>query len=418
MNNLPNLNELARVSARVGIMSFGGPAAQIALMHKEFVADRSWISENNFLRALSFCMLLPGPEAMQLATYIGWRVHGIRGGIIAGTLFVFPGACVIFLLAGLYVAYGSVPLVQSAFLGIKATVVVIVAQALLRLSQKTLTNFLTWTLAALSFTALFLFSVPFPLVVLTAGCIGAIFAINTTAEDPTMPKATSAVRIALIGGALWFAPLLVVSLFEVSFLTQIGTFFATLAVVSFGGAYAVLAYMTQEVVTGFGWIATNQMIDALGLAETTPGPLILVTQFVAFLAGFAESGWTTAALAAGLALWMTFVPCFIWIFLGAPYLDWISSRPRLSGALTGIGAAVVGIILNVGLWFAFHVVFDQTRSIGLGPVFGLVPDVSSVNVTASAFLVISSLLLLHFDVSVPKSLALMALLGASIGLIP
>ncbi len=417
MNDLPNLNELTRVSARVGILSFGGPAAQIALMHKEFVADRSWISEKDFLRALSFCMLLPGPEAMQLATYIGWRLHGIRGGTVAGTLFVLPGACVILLLAGLYVTYGSVPLVQSAFLGIKATVVVIVAQALLRLSQKTLTSSLSWALATLSFTALFLFSVPFPLVVITAGCIGAIFARDTTSDLAAKPT-TSAVRITLIGGALWLAPLLIVSLLQISILVQIGTFFATLAVVSFGGAYAVLAYMTQEVVTGFGWIATDQMIDALGLAETTPGPLILVTQFVAFLAGFAESGWTTAALAAGMALWMTFVPCFVWIFLGAPYLEWISSRQRLSGALTGISAAVVGVILNVGLWFAFHVVFDQRLSIALGPISAVIPDIGSVNTTASSFLVISSLLLLRFGVSVPKSLALMALLGASIGLIP
>ena len=418
MTHVPNLNELTRVSARVGFLSFGGPAAQISLMHKEFVADRSWISEKEFLRALSFCMLLPGPEAMQLATYIGWRLHSIRGGIIAGSLFVLPGACVIFLLAGLYVAYGSVPLVQSAFLGVKATVVVILAQALLRLSQKTLTNSFSWILAGLSFAALFLFAVPFPLIVVTAGCIGALLAKEKTAETVARPKTTSALRIASIGGALWFAPLLLVVLLQIPFLVQIGSFFATLAVVSFGGAYAVLAYMTQEVVSGYGWIATDQMIDALGLAETTPGPLILVTQFVAFLAGFTESGWSSAVLAAGLALWMTFVPCFIWIFLGAPYLEWTASRPRFSGALTGISAAVVGVILNVGLWFAIHVVCDQTLTLAIGPVSALVPDISSIDMAAVTLIGISALLILRFDISVPKSLAIMAMLGASFGLIP
>ncbi|MEL7522776.1 MAG: chromate efflux transporter, partial [Cyanobacteria bacterium J06553_1] len=281
----PSWTEMTRVFGRIGVLSFGGPAAQIALMHDNLVERHKWLTEQQYLRALSLCMLLPGPEAMQLATYAGWRLRGTVGGLLAGLLFVVPGALVILALALGYVWYGDVPLVRAAFLGIKAAVIVIVLQALLRLAKKALTGPAAWALAGAAFVSLFALGLPFPLIVLAAGAYGYVTA--RPSDAPVMPETapTGTARTVAIWAALWAAPLIACWIFAQEFLLQIGLFFSKLAVVTFGGAYAVLAYMTQEVVQNYGWIDTGQMIDALGLAETTPGPLILVTEFVALLAG-------------------------------------------------------------------------------------------------------------------------------------
>ena len=417
MTQTVSLPELTRVSTRIGLLSFGGPAAQIALMHKELVEDRAWLTEDEFLRALSFCMLLPGPEAMQLATYAGWRIHGIKGGLIAGGLFVIPGACVIFLLAALYAVLGAVPLVQALFLGIKATVIVIVLQALWKLAGKALTRPLAWVFAGISFVAIFALALPFPVIVLGAGVMGAVLLVGPALPPVPLPDHGPGLRVAALGLGLWFMPLAVLWAADQTFLLQVGSFFATLAVVTFGGAYAVLAYMTQEVVTGYGWLTTPQMIDALGLAETTPGPLILVTQFVGFLAGLAAQGWGMAFAAATLTLWMTFVPCFIWIFLGAPYLDWIASRPRLTGALAGIIAAVVGVILNLALWFGLHVAFGALTTLKFGPFRIIQPQIESLNVSAVLLTAVAAFLQLRLKLSLPLTLAIMAGAGAAVGML-
>lgn len=372
-------SELTRVFGRIGLLSFGGPAAQIALMHKELVEDRDWLTEDQFLRALSFCMLLPGPEAMQLATYAGWRQRGIPGGLIGGGLFVLPGAIVIMLLALLYGTYGNLPLVQAAFLGVKAAVVIIVIEALLKVAKRALTNVTTRWIAVGAFLALFFFGVPFPAVIAAAAVIGALTMTDTRKARVT-PESfpwRRSLLIVLIGCVIWASPFAMIQGAN-PILMQIGAFFAWLAVVTFGGAYAVLAYMTQTVVADFGWLTTPQMMDALGLAETTPGPLILVTQFVGMMAGL-QAGGTGLALAAGaLTLWVTFVPCFIWIFAGAPLIDWLEQQPRLRAALAGITAAVVGVIANLSLWFALHVFFAEVAQVwGIAlPVFGTIQPIA------------------------------------------
>lgn len=356
------LSELTRVFGRIGVLSFGGPAAQIALMHKELVEDRPWLTEPQFLRALSFCMLLPGPEAMQLATYSGWRLRGVTGGLIAGLLFVVPGALVIAALALAYATYGQLPFAAALFVGIKACVVVIVVQALTKVAGKALKGPVHYALAVASFAALFLANAPFPLVIALAALIGT-FALKAApsndANAPTISHADTTKTVAF-WLAIWVAPMPLLVLFAPDILLDIAWFFSTLAVVTFGGAYAVLAYMTQTVVGDFGWLATPQMVDALGLAETTPGPLILVTQFVGMLAAHAQGGIGLALLAGLVTLWMTFAPCFLWIFAGAPYIDRLAHMPRLSGALSAITAAVVGVIANLGLWFAGAVFFDSS----------------------------------------------------------
>ncbi|WP_458790608.1 chromate efflux transporter [Yoonia sp. MH D7] len=368
---------LIRVFGRIGLLSFGGPAAQIALMHRELVETRAWLTEAQFLRALSFCMLLPGPEAMQLATYAGWKQRGILGGLISGGLFVLPGAIVMMILALGYGVYGSLDWMQAVFLGVKATVVVIVIEALLKVSKRALTSTRHAIIAALAFVALFFFNVPFPIVIIIAGLISA-FGTQAAAQTPTakLPWANS-LRIVLTGALLWAAPIILLFVTSQDFLLQISLFFSKLAVVTFGGAYAVLAYMTQEVVVNFGWVSTDQMMDGLGLAETTPGPLILATQFIAMIAGFTQGGIGIALAAGALTLWVTFVPCFIWIFAGAPLIDWLEGRPKISGALAGITAAVVGVIGNLTLWFALHVFFANISSVTLGPLNTIVPDLHS-----------------------------------------
>jgi chromate transporter len=410
-----SFSEFFRAFARIGLLSFGGPAAQIALMHRELVDERKWLTEAEFLRALSFCMMLPGPEAMQLATYAGWKLRGVVGGIIAGLLFVLPGAAVIAALALLYLSFGDQPLVRAAFVGVKAAVIAIVLEALLRISKRALKGRLHTVLAAAAFVALAMFHLPFPLVIVIAGLIGALAAPQTDAAALPAPAPGRALRVAAIAGALWAAPLLAAKATGATFLTEIGVFFSKLAVVTFGGAYAVLAYMAQDVVTGRGWLTPLQMVDALGLAETTPGPLILVTQFVAMLAGDAQGGIPLALLAGAMTLWVTFVPCFLWIFAGAPYIDWLAGKPRLSAALSGITAAVVGVILNLSLWFALHVGFRSVGEATLGPIHLPLPDPASADRLAILLAVLASYLLLLRHWGLGKVLALSAALGLVLG---
>ncbi len=410
----PTKSEMFAVFGRIGLLSFGGPAAQIALMHDMLVARHKWLNEQEYLRALSLCMLLPGPEAMQLATYAGWRLRGVVGGVLAGLLFVIPGALVILGLAFVYIQLGTVPVVQGVFLGIKAAVIVIVLQALLRLMRKALDTRSSWLLALAAFVALFVFGVPFPVIVICAGLLGFKFAESTTHSVTVAPVEAHTGRTIAIWGTLWATPLFVLWITGQDFLLQIGVFFSKLAVVTFGGAYAVLAYMTQQVVQDYGWVTTGQMIDALGLAETTPGPLILVTEFIALLAGFAEGGIWMALCAGVIALWVTFTPCFLWIFAAGPYLEHIAARPRLSAALQSITAAIVGVILNLSVWFALHVLFakvDDARLLALPA-----PDLSSLNPTALALTALAIVLMLGLKMSLLTALALLAGLGGVLSL--
>ncbi|MEL6466324.1 MAG: chromate efflux transporter [Pseudomonadota bacterium] len=408
-------SQMTRVFGRIGVLSFGGPAAQIALMHDALVTREKWLTQDEYLRALSLCMLLPGPEAMQLATYAGWRLRGVLGGLLAGLLFVVPGALVILALALAYVRFGDLPVVQTAFLGVKAAVIVVVLQALLRLGRSALTGRMAWVLAGVAFLALFVLGLPFPLVVIGAGVFGALRCADDGAPTTPAIANTSTLKPVLTLGVLWVAPLAALWLTSQAFLLEIGLFFSKLAVVTFGGAYAVLAYMTQEVVQDHGWITTGQMIDALGLAETTPGPLILVTEFVALVAGYAQGGVGLALAAGALALWVTFVPCFLWIFAAGPHLDQIAARPRLSAALQAITAAVVGVILNLSVWFALHVIFN---SVDTGPLLALpVPDVTSLNIWALVLTGCSALLILRWRVGLLLTLGIMASTGCVLSLL-
>ncbi len=409
--------DLVGVFGRIGLLSFGGPAAQIALMHRELVERRRWMNEPDFLRALSFCMLLPGPEAMQLATYAGWQKAGVRGGLIGGGLFVLPGAVVIVCLALLYGHFAALPVVIALFLGVKATVVIIVIEAILRVARRALQKPTHWVIAALAFLALFAFQLPFPLVIAIAALWGAMITRATATELATRLPLAHLPRVLGIGGALWAAPLVLAYATGQSFLTDLGLFFSKLAVVTFGGAYAVLAYMTQTVVQDYGWLTTAQMMDALGLAETTPGPLILVTQFVGMVAGLAQGGIGTALVAGALVLWVTFVPCFIWIFAGAPMIGWIATRPRLTGALAAVTAAVVGVIANLSLWFAAHVFFGQVGQIDFGPLHLIRPVLGTLNLTAVTLAIIAGWLLLRRHWGLGPVLGLSALVSLGLWLV-
>lgn len=410
----PSFPEMIRVFGRIGLLSFGGPAAQIALMHRELVEDRPWLDEDTYLRALSLCMLLPGPEAMQLATYAGWRLRGVSGGLLAGALFVLPGAAVIAALVGLYAAYGALPLVQAAFLGVKAAVIVIVVQALIKLMRKALTGTSAWILAVLSFVAIFAFNLPFPAIIALAAIAGAVLIdMPTATTSGTQSKTTGAnpLRTLAVWLLLWLGPLVTLSVTGPKLLAELGWFFAWLAVVTFGGAYAVLAYMTQTVVETHGWISTAQMIDALGLAETTPGPLILVTQFVAMLTGQIQGGASLALAAGAVALWATFIPCFLWIFLAAPWLEQIAARPRLGAAMKGISAAVVGVILNLSVWFALHVLFGAVTPLTDGMVRLPVPALDTLDLSALALTVTAAGLMGWRKLGMIPALATLALCG-------
>ena len=417
----PSLAVATRVWWKIGILSFGGPAAQIALMHKEVVETRNWLSERQFLNALSFCMLLPGPEAMQLATYAGWRLHGTLGGLIAGLLFVIPGAVVIMMLAAIYSVYANVPLVEALFYGIKAAVLVIVVEALLRVGKKALSRKLHWLIAALAFTGIFFLSIPYPLIVLMAGVFGLLIgASQEEAHDVDMGHVSAGKTLRTIGSwlAIWLLPLFALgALGAPELLLDVGKFFSTLATVTFGGAYAVLAYMAQDVVVQFGWLTAGEMVDALGLAETTPGPLILVTQFVGFLAGFKEGGLLLGLTAALVALWVTFAPCFLWIFAGAPYIEWISSQTRLKGALQAITAAVVGVILNLSIWFALHVLFTTVNRVQHGPITLWSPELATIDWLALVLFLLSSILAVRLHWGIIKILLVASVFGAGLRLI-
>jgi chromate transporter len=353
---------------------------------------------------------------MQLATYAGWRLRGVPGGLIAGGLFVAPGAVVIGLLAAGYIAFGEVPLVQAVFAGVQAAVVAIVLQALLRLGPKALRGPADWAVAALAFAAIFLLGLPFPAILAAAALWGAWAARDAPAGPAPPPSARPRTWATVaLWGALWAAPLLPLWLTGTAFLTDLALFFGWLALVTFGGAYAVLAYMTQAVVGEFGWLTTAQMIDALGLAETTPGPLILVTQFVGHLAGHAQGGWALSFVAGLLVLWMTFVPCFLWIFAGAPYVEALAARPRLQGALKGITAAVVGVILNLALWFALHVLFAQMRE---GPAWlaAPLPVWTSLQPVTAALVALALALILWRGMGVAAAIVTMGAAGGVAGL--
>ncbi len=416
----PTFTEAMRDFARIGLLSFGGPAAQIALMHRVIVDERKWLTEQQYLSALSFCMLLPGPEAMQLATYAGWRLHGARGGLAAGLLFVIPGAVVVLALSIVYALFGKVPLVEAIFFGIKAAVLVIVVEALLRVAKRALALPEHWVIAALTFIAIFALNVPFPLVVAAAALFGFLrapgAAAGSTSPSHGVPIAAT-IRTSALWLVIWFAPLfLVAAVFgQTSVLTQLGWFFSKLAVVTFGGAYAVLTYMAQDVVTKFGWLSAGQMMDGLGLAETTPGPLILVTEFVGFLAGYQHgAGGGQSALWAGIlgamiALWATFAPCFLWIFAGAPYIEWITAQPRLKGALTAITAAVVGVILNLAVWFALHVFFSEVKLLNIGLFKLWTPTVATLDWRVLVLAAASGYLLLVRHWGIPAVLSVAAL---------
>ncbi|MCH2095113.1 MAG: chromate efflux transporter [Rhodobacteraceae bacterium] len=386
--------DLLRVFGRIGLLSFGGPAAQIAVMHRELVEERPWLTEKEFLNALSFCMLLPGPEAMQLATYAGWKLRGVAGGLLAGSLFVLPGALVIAALALLYTSHGTQPATQAALLGIKATVIVIVGKALWTLGQKALSGPAAYAIALAAFAAIFLVNLPFPAIIAIAALWGWMRAAPIQHPPTAWPQTGTSVKTIAVWVTLWLSPLAVLWFLGHEGLFEMAAFFAQLAVVTFGGAYAVLAYMTQEVVTTQGWLTTGQMVDALGLAETTPGPLILVTQFVGMITGYSWGG-TALALGAGLlTLWMTFVPCFLWIFAGAPYVEHVLGRPRLQGALQAITAAVVGVILNLSVWFALHVYFTRIVPSRPGALSFPQPDIASFDPTALGLTGLAAVLML------------------------
>jgi len=412
-----------RVWLKIGLISFGGPAGQIALMHRLIVEERGWISEQRFLHALNFCMLLPGPEAQQLATYIGWLLHKTWGGIVAGLLFILPGFVLIVAIAWAYVTLGDLAWMQGLLFGLQCATLAIVVQAVLKVGQKALKHPLLWGIAGLAFVGIFAFDLPFPLIILAAallGLIGArlrpdIFAPNgDTAADTTplaAPAASWMLRVLLAGAALWGLPvlLLVLTLGLGHVYTDQALFFSKMAVVTFGGAYAVLAYMTQQAVERYGWLAPGEMVQGLALAETTPGPLILVLTYVGFLAAYRDPGALNPELAgvlgASLSTWVTFVPCFLWILLGAPDIERLRGHRGMGAALTAITAAVVGVILNLSLWFALHVLFtDVGRWAGYGLRL-VVPEPGSLDLTALIVSAVAMLALIRFRLGVMTVLA-------------
>jgi chromate transporter len=419
--------DLLRVFTRIGLLSFGGPTGQIALMHRELAEERHWIGEEDFLHALNFCHLLPGPEAQQLATWIGWRLHGWRGGLAAGLLFVIPGAAIILALSVLYAIAANLDWVEALFLGVKAAVLAIVVQALLRIAGRALDTGLKRVLAAMAFIGLFLFDLPFPLIVLGSGVIGVavaakppdLLALKPGKIDEVLPERpwrTTILSITL-WCAVWAAPMLLiaVTLGQDHVLWEIGAFFSQLAIVTFGGAYAVLSYMAQEAVQGFGWLRPGEMADGLGLAETTPGPLILVTQFVGFLAAFRApepfSPFVAGLLGAGLATWVTFAPCFLWIFALAPWIGRLGNAVRLKGGLAAVTAAVVGVIANLTAWFALNVLFAEVGQRSFGPLRLYWPDPASFDWRAGVLALLACIMAFGLEWSVLRVLAVSALGG-------
>jgi chromate transporter len=435
VNAVPSvsLGELTRLFGKIGLISFGGPAGQIALMHEEIVEKQKWVPEEEYLQALNLCHLLPGPEAQQLAAWIGWRLHGTLGGLISGLLFVLPGALVMLGLSALYVLAWEVSWLAGMFLGIKAAVLAIVAQALIRIAGRALNTRAKQAIAVAAFVLLFLFNAPFPLVILGAGVIGAWLAKTNPGSLKLKPAVASdalhkpilphILKTIFIWGSIWAAPmvLIYVTLGPSHVLWDVGAFFSQLAIVTFGGAYAVLAYMAQEAVNGFAWLSAGEMADGLGLAETTPGPLILVTQFTGFLAGFRSpapfDAWTTGILAAMLTTWVTFAPCFLWIFALAPAMDRLRSLTWLQGSLSTITAAVVGVIANLSLWFALHVLFREVGELHLGPVRIFWPEWSSFDWRTMVIGAGAAVLLFRFKLNIIKMLAVAAFAGMALNML-
>jgi chromate transporter len=412
-------SEAIRVWARIALLSFGGPAGQIAVMHRILVEEKKWIGEERFLHALNFCMLLPGPEAQQLAIYIGWLLHKVKGGLVAGALFILPGLVAIMALSWVYVLYGGAGPVAALFFGLKAAVLAIVFQAVIRIGSRALGNAARLGLAAAAFAAIFLFDVAFPLVVLGAGLIGfaaaklgsnsfggggghgssggglpdAESALGAELPDHARTSGRALARTALILLLLWLAPVALLAAAGSESFADIAIFFSKMAVVTFGGAYAVLAYVAQAAVEDYGWLRPGEMLDGLGLAETTPGPLIMVTQFVGFLGAFRNPEGLPPLLAATLGglltTWVTFVPCFLWIFIGAPFVERLRENRALAGAMSAITAAVVGVVLNLALWFALHYLFRSVAEARLGPVSMDVPAWGSIDPAAAILSVLA-----------------------------
>jgi chromate transporter len=430
-----SFGEAFRVWLRVAVLSFGGPAGQIAVMHRILVEEKNWISESRFLHALNYCMLLPGPEAQQLATYIGWLLHRTAGGIMAGGLFILPGVICIMGLSYVYAAFGNVGFVEALFFGLKAAVLAIVIQAVVRVGKRALRNRIMIGLAALAFIAIFFFNVPFPIIIIAAGLFGYLGARSGRPEfaavehggakksaaidsmlgdelpDHVRPSVARALRVSAVWLLLWLVPVgaLLIGLGESNVFSQIALFFSKMALVTFGGAYAVLAYVAQQAVEHYHWVRPHEMLDGLGMAETTPGPLIMVLQFVGFMAAFRDPGtlppmWA-ATLGGLLATWVTFTPCFLWIFLGAPFIETMRGNKGLGGALTAITAAVVGVILNLSIWFALHTVFRDTapvRSFGLSfdrPVW------SSLDLAALVLAIAAATAIFRFNIGMLTVLA-------------
>ncbi len=439
-----SLREAFLTWLQVAGLSFGGPAGQIAVMHRILVEEKRWVSEQRFLHALNYCMLLPGPEAQQLATYIGWLMHRTLGGIIAGGLFVVPGIIAIMALSYVYAAWGTVPVIVALFFGLKAAVLAIVVEALVRIGKRALKNQVMIALAAIAFVGIFFFDVPFPIIVFGAGLIGfaaasmgvAAFTTDTGhgvgkdkagiiddmlgegIPEHARPTVARALAVSAIWLALWLVPViaLLATLGSANVFSQIAVFFSKMAVVTFGGAYAVLAYVAQQAVENYGWLKPGQMLDGLGMAETTPGPLIMVLQFVGFMAAFREPG-SLAPMLAGtlgglLATWVTFTPCFLWIFLGAPFVEKLRGNTALNAALSAITAAVVGVILNLAIWFAIHTVFHETVPVRLFPLSFDAPSLASVDAFALALSVAAAVAIFRFKVGMILTLA--ACCGAGI----
>ncbi|NOG73362.1 chromate efflux transporter [Roseicella sp. DB1501] len=429
---LPSFAEALRVWLKIGLLSFGGPAGQIALLHREVVDERHWIGDRRFLHGLNFCTLLPGPEAQQLATYLGWLMHGVRGGLAAGLLFVLPGAVVMLALSLIYATLGDVPLIAALFFGLKCAVLVLVVEALLRIGRRALKGRAAWALAVAAFAALFFLNLPFPLVVLAAGVIGYLAPHAFThgshgsaksdapavidavlAADPGRPArlAAGARRAGYIGLALWLLP--VAALLTVgSTYANVAWFFSKMAVVTVGGAYAVLAYVAQDAVQSYQWLSAQEMLAGLGLAETTPGPLILVLQFVGFLAGFrapeALSGVPGGIAASVLVLWVTFAPCFVFVFLGAPWIERLQENKALSGALAAITAAVVGVVANLAVWFGLRVLFRDMQLVQLGPLGVELPVLTSLDLAALGLAILAAVCLFRLKLGVVKTLGIAA----------
>lgn len=431
---------------KIAALSFGGPAGQIAVMHRVLVEEQRWIGEQRFLHALNYCMLLPGPEAQQLATYIGWLMHRTRGGIVAGGLFVLPGMLSIMALSWIYVAFGQVGVVAGLFYGLKCAVLAVVLQAVVRIGSRALRNGTMRTLAATAFVLIFFLAVPFPLIVLGAGLLG--YAANRAGvqafapggghagaadgladadsllgeELPAhaSPTTGQSLRQAAAWLALWLVPVLalVLALGPASTFTRIATFFSTMAVVTFGGAYAVLAYVAQQAVSSLHWLAPHEMLDGLGMAETTPGPLIMVLQFVGFMAAYRHPGMLPPLLAGTLggllATWVTFVPCFLWIFLGAPWIERMRGNKALGAALSAITAAVVGVVLNLAVWFGIHVVFRCVRTVQAGPLRFDWPYAGTIDWPAFALVVLAALAIFRLRLGVITTLGLASAAGIAL----